>query len=230
MNVERQNRPDVPLEGAIMPKQSTACILVKDLNLTYHFTGVTSITHSLSLKIMDQADMTEQGSFVNGAKNQPDSVTLSVVETDAAHSARGWAERMLDVLASVKHRRLLCRVVTPHHTYDNMLLSAVTAIQNEYSPDGWSGELTFTEYIPAAVSAENKTNDNGSAARNTGSAAPPAKAAGEAIATGIAGGVLKAAGSLSTAVLAVDPAGTLGMKLQGGGINPNLVRVVNCVE
>ena len=152
-----------------MSNQSTACILVKDLNLTYHFTGVTSITHSLSLKIIDQADITEQGSFVNGAKNQPDSVTLSVVETDAAHSARGWAERMLDVLASVKHRRLLCRVATPHHTYDNMLLSSVTAVQN-------------------------------------------------------------AAGSLSTAVLAVDPAGTLGMKLQGGGINPNLVRVVNCVE
>ena len=127
--------------------QSTAYILIKSTNQIYHFTGVTSISHDISLKIQEKTDTTEENSFINGAKNNPDRVTLSLVETDAAHSAAGWAERMLDVLASVKRQRLLCRVVTPHHTYDNMLLSAVAATQDETSPDGWSGELTFTECL-----------------------------------------------------------------------------------
>ena len=110
---------------------SSAHITVKEHNQTYHFTGVISVSHSLSLKVFETTDTTELGSYVNGAKNQPDRVTLSVLETDAAHSAAGWAARMLDILSAVKRDRLLCRVVTPHHTYDDMLLSAVSVTQDE---------------------------------------------------------------------------------------------------
>ena len=208
-----------------MPNHSSAYILVKDYNLTYHFTGVVSITHSFSLKISDQADMTEAGAFVNGAKNQPDGVTLSVVETDAAHEARGWAERMLDVLSAVKKRRLLCRVVTPHHTYDNMLLSGVTATQNETSPDGWSGEIAFTECL--ASQAEAKTDDNASSATNTGSAAPAKTVSGDVV-TAVMNGA--AAGALSAALAAVQSGSTLAQKLAGGGFNPNQVKTVYCAE
>ena len=79
-----------------MVNSSSAYITVKDYNQTYHFTGVLSVTHALSLKIFETSDTTELGSYVNGAKNQPDKVTLSVLETDAAHSAAGWSARMLD--------------------------------------------------------------------------------------------------------------------------------------
>ena len=163
-----------------MSNTSSAYITVKDYNQTYHFTGVMSVTHSLSLKVFEKADATELGSFVNGAKNQPDKVTLSVLETDAAHSASGWATRMLDVLESVKRNRLLCRVVTPHHTYDDMLLTGISVTQDEEHPDGWAGDLTFTEYIPMAILGETKTDDNASTPTNTGSTAPAKKDSGAA--------------------------------------------------
>ena len=72
-----------------MSNSSSAYIIVKDYDQTCHFSGVISVTHDLSLKVFEKADATELGSFVNGAKNQPDKVTLSVLETDAAHSAAG---------------------------------------------------------------------------------------------------------------------------------------------
>ena len=219
-----------------MQNKSTAYILVKSLNLIYHFTGVISITHTLSLKISDKTDTTEQESSVNGAKNDPDKVTLSVVETDAAHSAQGWAERMLDVLASVKRQRLLCRVVTPHHTYDNMLLSSVTATQDETSPDGWSGELTFTECLSVSAEKTTKTDDNASKATNTGSAAPPNKVTGEVrkaaeeAAAATAAAAQKSRGSLVSSVLSVASGNTLGMKMIGSGMNPNMIKSVSCVQ
>ena len=211
---------------------SSAYITVKPYNQTCHFTGVISVTHSLSLKVFETSDATELGSFVNGAKNEPDRVTLSVVETDAAHSAAGWARRMLDVLSSVKRQRLLCRVVTPHHTYDNMLLSSVTATQDETSPDGWSGDLTFTECLSVYAQSEVKTDDYASAVKNVGSAAPPKAASGvvSSAADAVTEAAQKAAGSLFSVVLSVASGSPLAQKLAGGGFNPSQVKTVNCVE
>ena len=57
---------------------------------TYHFTGVTSIEHNLALNLNNKDS---QGmDIVNGARNLPDQVTLSVLETDAEHPA-GWSAR-----------------------------------------------------------------------------------------------------------------------------------------
>ena len=190
-----------------MSNQSSAYITVKPYNQTYHFTGVLSVTHSLSLKVFEKTDTTELGSFVNGAKNQPDKVTLSVIETDAAHSAAGWAARMLDILYSVKRNRLLCRVVTPHHTYEDMLLTSVSATQDEEHPDGWSGEITFTEYIPVALLSETKTDDNSSKAKNTGSAAPANKVSGNAESAGQAASA--DIGTLYTRLVSLQSGSTL---------------------
>ena len=137
--------------------RSSAYVILKETGTAYHFTGVTEIVHHLALKIFDKADVTEVASFVNGAKNEPDRVTLSVIETDAAHSADGWSARMMDILYSVKRNRMLCRVVTPQKSYEDMLLSDISATHNAENPDGWSGELTFTEYIPMAVLGEEKS-------------------------------------------------------------------------
>ncbi len=215
-----------------MSNQSSAYITIPSLNLTYHFTGVISIAHHLSLKIQEKTDTTEENTLVNGAKNEPDRVTLSVVETDAAHSAAGWARRMLDVLSSVKRQRLLCRVVTPHHTYDNMLLSSVTATQDETSPDGWSGDLTFTECLSVYAQSEVKTDDNASAAKNVGSAAPPKAVSGvvSSAVDAVTEAAQKAAGSLFSVVLSVASGSALAQKLAGGGFNPNRVKTVNCAE
>ena len=150
--------------------------ITKDITLkqggqayTYHFTGVTGIEHNLALNLNNAS---AQGTdIVNGARNLPDQVTLSVVETDAAHSP-GWAAAMLNVMSSLKRRRLLCRVSTSMGVYDNMLLTEITATQDEENQEGWTGSLTFMEYIPvtAETAAEIKANDNSSTRKNTGSA------------------------------------------------------------
>ena len=203
---------------------SSAYITVKPYNQTCHFTGVISVTHSLSLKVFETSDATELGSFVNGAKNQPDKVTLSVIETDAAHSAAGCAARMLDFLSAVKRDRLLCRVVTPHHTYDDMLLSGISVTQDEEHPDGWSGDITFTEYIPLVALSDAKTDDNSSAAKNTGSAAPAKTVSG--MADALAAGVVAGTGTLVAGYLSLQSGSTLEQKLSRAGITTDQIRYI----
>ena len=197
--------------------RSSAYIILKETGTAYHFTGVTEIVHHLALKIFDKADVTEAASFVNGAKNEPDRVTLSVIETDAAHSADGWSARMMDILYSVKRNRMLCRVVTPQKSYEDMLLSDISATHNTENPDGWSGELTFTEYIPMAVLGEKKADDNASTPRNTGSAAPPEKLEAAAVMSAVTVGTAASAGII-TGYAALSAGSTLERKLASAGV------------
>ncbi len=144
---------------------------------TYHFTGVTEIAHNLALNLNNRAS---QGTdTVNGARNLADQVTLSVVETDVEHSP-GWSARMLEAMGVIKRRRTLCRVVTSMGTYGNMLLAEISATQDEGNQYGWSGSLTFMEYLP--VTEENaedlKANSNSSVRTNTGGAGSLKKLSG----------------------------------------------------
>ncbi len=206
---------------------SSAYITVLNYNQTYHFTGVLSVRHTLSLKISESSDSTELAASVNGAKNKPDKVTLSVIETDAAHSAAGWASRMLDVLASVKQRRLLCRVCTPHHTYDNMLLSDVSVTQDEEHPDGWAGDLTFTECTSVTAVAAVKTADNSSAIRNVGSSAPAKTVSGTAAEVPSAASALSgSSGRILLRCLSLQSGSTLEQKLSRAGISTDMIRYI----
>ena len=144
---------------------------------TYHFTGVTAIEHSLALNLDSRAS---QGTdIVNGARNLAGRVTLSVVETDTEHPA-GWAARMLEAMAAIKKSRYLCRVVTSMASYDRMLLTEIIAVQDGENQYGWSGTLTFTEYIPAAEeqAKTGKANTSSSVRKNTGSAGSAEKVSG----------------------------------------------------
>ena len=153
-----------------MAKSSSAYVTCTTGGKTYtwHFTGVTAIEHNLALNLNNEAS--EGTDIVNGARNLANQVTLSVVETDAEQTA-GWAARMLEAMASLKKKRVLCRVVTSMATYDRMLLTEINATQDEENQFGWSGSLAFMEYIP--VTEENaealKTNSNSSVRTNTGS-------------------------------------------------------------
>ena len=132
---------------------------------TWHFTGVTAIEHSLSLSLGSTA--AQGADLVNGARNQPDRVTLTVIETDAEHSP-GWSSRMLAAMAGLKRERMLCSVVTSMGTYTDMLLTEITATQDEENQCGWSGSLAFTQYVPSDGANMVKTNDNSSAREHTG--------------------------------------------------------------
>ncbi len=149
-------------------------------NYAWHFTGVTAIEHSLTLDL--NREESREGDVVNSARNLPDRVTLSVIETDTAHST-GWSARMLEAMASLKRNRIPCRVVTSLGTYENMLLTEITATQDEENQEGWSGELVFLEYLPVSAGndGEVKTNTNASVRKNTGTVGNLKKVTGTAL-------------------------------------------------
>ena len=149
-------------------------------NYAWHFTGVTAIEHSLTLDL--NREESREGDVVNSARNLPDRVTLSVIETDTAHNS-GWSARMLEAMASLKRNRIPCRVVTSLGTYENMLLTEITATQDEENQEGWSGELVFLEYLPVSAGndGEVKTNTNASVRKNTGTAGNLKKVTGTAL-------------------------------------------------
>lgn len=150
-----------------MRAASTAYITCKNGENTYayHFTGVTAIEHNLTLNL--EKDSSQGTDIVNGARNQPNQVSLSVVETDVEHGT-GWSARMLEEMSAIKKKRSLCRVVTTMAVYENMLLTEITATQDEENQFGWSGTLSFTEFIPVPVAktggntGTKKTNTNSS--------------------------------------------------------------------
>ena len=148
---------------------SSVQIQIPSYGFTYTFSGVISIQHAFSLKIQTESESATGTDYVNGARNQPDKVILTVLESDVGHQS-GWADRMLQAMESLKRTRTLCNVVTSAKTYSAMLLSEFTATVDETSQSGWQGTLTFVQYVPPAV--PEKTNDNASAATHTGSAGP----------------------------------------------------------
>ena len=148
---------------------SSVSVRIPSYGYTYTFSGVLSLQHAFSLKIRTEAESASGTDYVNGARNQPDKVIISVIESDVSHAA-GWADRMLQAMESIKRTRTLCEVVTSAKTYSAMLLSEFTATVDERSQSGWRGELTFVQYVPPAK--PDKTNDNASIATHTGSAGP----------------------------------------------------------
>lgn len=153
-----------------MGAASTAYVTctVSGKTYTWRFTGVTGIEHNLALNLDNKSD--QGADIVNGARNLADQVTLDVVETDTEHSP-GWSARMLEAMAALKKGRYLCRVVTSMAAYDRMLLTEITATQDEENQYGWSGTLAFMEYLPAAEGDADgtKANSNSSVRKNTGS-------------------------------------------------------------
>ena len=141
-------------------------VYLPSFGYTYTFTGVLSVKHEISLKLQTDSSSASGADYINGARNQPDRVILSVVETDIGHAA-GWANRMFQAMESIKRNRYLCTVVTSALTYPGMLLSGLSITEDERNQYGWQGTLTFTQYNTAVKAM--KTNDNSSAATHTGS-------------------------------------------------------------
>ena len=141
---------------------------VKGKTYQYYFTGVTSIEYSLTVNL--EKDSSQGSDIVNGARNKPNQITLSVIETDAEHTL-GWAADMLDAMNLIKQGRYLCKVVTAMGTYKNMLLTGITATQDEENQCGWSGTLVFIECLSPdkKKKKKKKKKNNSSSKKNTGS-------------------------------------------------------------
>ena len=158
---------------------SSVQVRLPSYGYTYTFTGVLSIKHEYSLKLQTDSNSAGGSDYINGARNQPDRVILSVMETDIGHQS-GWANRMLQALESIKRNRILCTVVTSALTYTGMLLSGLSVTEDDKNQFGWQGTLTFSQYKPTA--AVKKTNDNSSAATHTGSSGQSQAVTGDVLA------------------------------------------------
>ena len=167
-----------------MAAQSSTWLRLIATGSEIHFSAVTQLRHSLSLKVATDTDSSEATDYLNGARKQPAKLTLSLMETDAGHP-KGWAARIAQNLEACRASRALLQVFTPIRTYNNMLLSDLVILQEEGSPDSWTGTATFTE-ADEAIAATAKVNDNSSAVTDTGAA--PAKTVSSGQSSGSGGG------------------------------------------
>ena len=144
---------------------SSAYILIQSNGYKYTFDGVTGITHTLTLSLASGSDADESSDYIHSAKNEPDTVTLNVVTSDVHGSPQDWSRSMMAAFASMKENRLLCTVATPIRTYTDMLLTDLTVVQDDTTPCGWTGSLTFTHTTPDTTKKE---DDNSSSVTYTG--------------------------------------------------------------
>ena len=156
--------------------ESSAYVIPHRYDFNYHFTGVVEIEYNFALNI--DADPETENDVINGARKLPSQVRLSVVETDVNHEP-GWSAGMLQAMDRLRSARTLCRVVTSMGTWDNMLLSEITATQDEENQFGWAGDLVFMQYVnkngavySSSEASTRKTENNSATCRNTGTKGP----------------------------------------------------------
>ena len=113
---------------------------------TCTFTGVLPVKHEYSLKLQTDSGSASGEDYINGARNQPDKVILSVVETDIGHMS-DWANRMLQAMESIRRNRILCTAVMPALTCSGMLLPGLRVTEDE-----WNGGHNITQ-VPSAYNS-----------------------------------------------------------------------------
>lgn len=156
------------------PPQSI-CVINQSVKEFYTFDGVIEVKHSFSSRF-DECPSDYRDEYVNGARNEPDKISLDVmmsdvytnqtdltkgVPVDSRHSsARKNAKKhvtegdstsrssnALEKLYMLKTKRLKLTIITPQHVYLDMVLGAVTVKQDEKTPFGWEAQLDFQHYL-----------------------------------------------------------------------------------
>ncbi len=77
---------------------SSVSVQLPSYGYVYTFSGVISIQHEFSLKIQTESESASGSDYVNGARNKPDKIILSIIETDVGHVI-GWSDQMLQAIA-----------------------------------------------------------------------------------------------------------------------------------
>ena len=75
---------------------SSVQVLLPSFGYTYTFTGVLSVKHEYSLKLQTDSSSASGDDYINGARNQPDKVILSVLETEGKMYFGLILERMVE--------------------------------------------------------------------------------------------------------------------------------------
>ena len=75
---------------------SSVQVLLPSFGYTYTFTGMLSVKHEYSLKLQTDSSSASGDDYINGARNQPDKVILSVLETEGKMYFGLILERMVE--------------------------------------------------------------------------------------------------------------------------------------
>ena len=75
---------------------SAVRVLLASFGYTYTFTGVLSVKHEYSLKLQTDSSSASGDDYINRARNQPDKVILSVLETEGKMYFGLILERMVE--------------------------------------------------------------------------------------------------------------------------------------
>ena len=181
--------------------RSSAYVLASGIDYQYHFCGVISVQYAYSSLVASGSDQAIGTDFLNGVRNQPAQVTLTVAESDAMRQD-GWSARMIACLEGIKMGRYLCTLVTPLKTFDNMVLTDFTAVQDEYSQAGWSGTLTFTK---TSLFGWGRAKDNSSVIVNTASAGAVQTVSNEVPSTVVSSGAPSSGGGGGSSSAVLSP-------------------------
>ena len=181
--------------------RSSAYVLASGIDYQYHFCGVISVQYAYSSLVASGSDQAIGTDFLNGVRNQPAQVTLTVAESDAMRQD-GWSARMIACLEGIKMGRYLCTLVTPLKTFDNMVLTDFTAVQDEYSQAGWSGTLTFTK---TSLFGWGRAKDNSSVIVNTASAGAVRTVSNEVPSTVVSSGAPSSGGGGGSSSAVLSP-------------------------
>ena len=181
--------------------RSSAYVLASGIDYQYHFCGVISVQYAYSSLVASGSDQAIGTDFLNGVRNQPTQVTLTVAESDAMRQD-GWSARMIACLEGIKMGRYLCTLVTPLKTFDNMVLTDFTAVQDEYSQAGWSGTLTFTK---TSLFGWGRAKDNSSVIVNTASAGAVQTVSNEVPSTVVSSGAPSSGGGGGSSSAVLSP-------------------------
>ena len=124
-------------------KASDAVVTVKATGRTLRFSGVTALRITQSVKLAAEGDAENAKELVNGARNMPTRIVLTVVESDVSGSGR--CRETLAALTALRASRGLCALRTALMDCDSLLLTECAVTRDEAGPFSWTGTLTFTE-------------------------------------------------------------------------------------
>ena len=189
--VKPQKNPKISAKDFPHPKQTTYFITQSD-GRVFEFDGVTKIQHSLSSKFEEEPSENKD-EYVNGARNEPDKVTIDVMMSDVYTSTgtltdgrpttreNSRSAAALSTLHDIKTDRVLLMVVTPQYVYTDMVLASVTANQDENTQFGFEAQLTFQHKYNTDSGDDVTSSSGGSGEEEDPDPRGPNSAAGETL-------------------------------------------------
>lgn len=116
----------------------------------YAFSGVTSVKHSLTVKVNTDSGMSTAAETVFSAVNEPDRITLTAVCSDTD----GEPARLFADLRALKESFTYLTLVSPVETVADLILTEVTAVTDNKAPNGWTATVVLRRAPRAEATAE----------------------------------------------------------------------------